>query len=88
MTEAFQFNSGGKSDPFILVRKAHGRVKGSSGDLIDFVEPVPKKYMGSTDKASLLYNGEEDYCSNTLDPVFKTVEISDLKRLEILRPRF
>ena len=45
---------------------------------MEFVAPLPKKYMGSKDKESLLYNGERDHCPNTLDPVFKTVGIPDL----------
>ncbi len=74
------FLAGGKADPFIQIRKAHGTVKGPGGTSTDFVAPIENKYMGTKDKESLLYNGERDHCPNTLDPVFKAVEFSDVTR--------
>ncbi len=74
-------HTGGKADPFIQIHKAHGLVQGSSASSAEFVAPVPNKYMGKSKTESVpLYNGERDHCPNTLDPVFKTVEISDLSR--------
>jgi hypothetical protein len=54
-------------------------VKGAGGSMVQFVDPVPNKYMGLQNPESLLYNGAKYFSSKTLDPVFEPVFFGDIK---------
>jgi hypothetical protein len=69
---------GGKADPFLVIRKAHGMVKGAGGSLVKFVDPVPNKYMGLQNPESLLYDGAKEHCKKTLNPIFPGVCFRDI----------
>ncbi len=51
---------------------------------MQFVDPVPNKYMGLKNPESLLYDGAKYHCSNTLDPDFKPVKFYDITEYEIV----
>jgi hypothetical protein len=65
---------GGKADPYVVLRKGHGEVLlGKSSCLSasvwdQFEPPKPGKYMGEANTATWIYNGKNNYQSNTLDP--------------------
>ena len=45
-----------------------------------FIMPEEGVYMGSEDRASLVYDGKRDYQKLTLEPKWKTIEFTDLSR--------
>jgi hypothetical protein len=56
-------------------------VQTTTQEKIDFEDPKPGEYMGQRGEESPVYAGFEDYQSNTLDPVFKPIEIEKLSDL-------
>ena len=45
-----------------------------------FSPPQEGEYLGNEDKASLIYDGKEDYQKLTLETKWKTLEFHDLSR--------
>ena len=45
-----------------------------------FVMPEDGVYIGSEDRASLVFDGKKDYQKLTLEPKWKTIEFTDIAR--------
>jgi hypothetical protein len=66
---------GSRIDPFFRIRRAHGKVKTDKG-VLDISETKEGQYMGSKDKASIVYDGSHIHLENTPNPIWEKVDIS------------
>ena len=76
--DAHRWAAGGKADPFIQLRKAHGIVKTKDG-FCSFVEPKAGEYMGEQEQLPL-YDGKSSYIRNSLNPKWMAIEIANFGR--------